>query len=226
MRMRKLGLLAMPTALLLPTATIAAPATLMQGQTPAGAIVPVQVDASGVVQTAGGGGGGGGGAVTQSGSWIMQIFGVNGTTVATAVNPFPVYLQASTSTIGGTTTVPSATGGVATYSFQGGTGNAALTNSVVQVGTTAAHSLYGVEFINTGAATAYVQVFDLASGSVTLGTSVPKWFFWVPAGGAYEVKYAGENRILFSTAMSFAATTTVNGSTAPSTAIIGNVEYL
>ena len=135
-----------------------------------------------------------------------------------------VYGKLNTSVPG--TNLPSATGGVSTYCFAGGTGNALLTSTVVQVGSTAAHSLYGIDFVNTGSSAAYVQIFDLASGSVVLGTTVPKIVKWIPAGGGWEEKWSGENRLLFSTAISFAATTTPTGSTAPSTALLGNVEYL
>jgi hypothetical protein len=34
-------------------------------------------------------------AVTQSGSWLLGIFGVNGSSIATAINPFPVSVQGS-----------------------------------------------------------------------------------------------------------------------------------
>jgi len=191
------------------------------------------------------------------------VFGIDGTTAATAANPFPIIAEPSSSVIGhvisdsGSTTtvtgnvtvvqptgtnlhvvndtstntignvvpVSSTTGGVQTYSFQGGTGNAALTNTAVSVAT-GAHSLHGVEFVNLGTSAAYVQVFDVVAGSVTVGTTVPKMFFWLPAGGAWDARYPDGGRIAFTNAITFCATTTVNGSVAPATSIIGNVEYL
>jgi hypothetical protein len=116
-------------------------------------------------------------------------------------------------------------GGTSTYCFAGGTGNAQLTNTAVQVGSSAAHSLYGVDFINLGATAVYVQVFDLPSGSVILGTTVPKIVKWIPAGGAWEEKWAGEGRILFANAITFAATATPTGAGVPSATLLGNVEY-
>ena len=115
------------------------------------------------------------------------------------------------------------TGADSTYSAQGGTSNALITNSAVQVAT-GAHSLKGWDFVNNGASTCYVQVFDLVSGSVTLGTTVPKVVKWVPAGGAWEEKFPDEG-VAFTNAITIAATTTTTGSTACSTALNANLNW-
>lgn len=119
--------------------------------------------------------------------------------------------------------VASTTGGWSTYAALGGTGNALLTSTAVAIKTSAG-ALGGVDFVNTGIAAAYVQIFDVASGSVTLGTTVPKMAKWVPAGGAWEEKFQDEG-IAFTTAITVAATTTTTGLTAPSTGINANIEY-
>lgn len=119
--------------------------------------------------------------------------------------------------------VASTSGGQSTYAALGGTGNALLTNTPVSVKASAGE-LRGLDFVNTGASAAYVQIFDVASGSVTLGTTVPKMSKWVPAGGAWEEKF-GDDGIQFSTAITVAATTTTTGSTAPATGIIANIVY-
>lgn len=115
-------------------------------------------------------------------------------------------------------------GGTSTYAALGGTGNALLTNSPVAVKASAGN-LYGMDFVNTGAADAYVQIFDVAAGSVTLGTSVPTMAKWVPAHGAWEEKFTGEAKVSFATAITVAATTTPTGNTAPSTGIMANIAY-
>ncbi len=114
--------------------------------------------------------------------------------------------------------------GTSTYAAVGGTGNALLTATPIAVKSSPGN-LYGVSFVNTGVADTYVQVFNVAAGSVTLGTTAPKTVFWVPAGGSWEEKFTGEAKITFDTAMTAAATTTPTGSTAPSTGIIATFIY-
>lgn len=118
----------------------------------------------------------------------------------------------------------STSGGTLTYSAQGGTGNALLTNTAVAIKASAGN-LYGLSFVNLGAVDTYVQLFDLAAGSVVLGTTIPKLVIWVPAGGAWEEKYTDEVKVSFINAISLAATTTTTGSTAPVVGISANIEY-
>ena len=131
----------------------------------------------------------------------------------TGSNPVPV------------TVVSGTTGGASSYAATGGTGNALLTATPVAVKGSAG-SLFGVDFTNTGISAAYVQIFNAATaGAVTLGTTVPKLVFWVPAGGAWEEKFCAGGEIAFSAGIVVAATTTPTGSTAPSTGILGNIIY-
>jgi hypothetical protein len=72
---------------------------------------------------------------------------------------------------------------------------------------------------NPNTAVAYVQVFNIAAGAVTLGSSAPVDIVPVPPNslnGGFTLSFPGER---FSTAISFAATTTPTGSTAPATAL-------
>lgn len=155
----------------------------------------------------------------------FRIMYINGGTTETSLEITSTSSEVIPSSSINTQSQSSILGGTNTYLFAGGTGNAQLTNTVVQVGATAAHSLYGIDFINTGTNPVYIQIFDLASGSVTLGTTVPKIVKWVPAGGAWEEKWTGENKIAFFTALSFAATSTTTGSGSPSASLLGNVEF-
>ena len=99
--------------------------------------------------------------------------------------------------------------------------NSAVTNSLVLVvGSQAKTSLILVE--NTGGSKCYFQVFDAAStGAVTLGTTVPKWSFPVPAGSIYEMQIP----LGFTSGVVIAATATFGGSGAPSAAVLVNVAY-
>ena len=61
------------------------------------------------------------------------------------------------------------------------------------------------------AAIAYVQVFNVASGSVTLGTTAPTFVLGLPANGG--ATFNNDIGIVMGTAITIAATTTNNGST-------------
>lgn len=67
------------------------------------------------------------------------------------------------------------------------------------------------QFSNNGTGDIFIQFFDLAVGDVTVGTTVPTWSFFVPAGdgtnaGGYGENF-GEYPISFDTAITIAATT-------------------
>lgn len=145
-------------------------------------------------------------AVTQSGTWTVQP--------GNAANITPWLVDS----------VASPTGGVSTYSAIGGTGAALLTNTVVSVKASGPASLFGISFVNSGVSAAYVQIFDAAPGSVVLGTTAPKLAFWVPAGGAWEEKWA-DLGVSFSTAISVAATSTATGSAAPAAGVFAALYY-
>ena len=100
--------------------------------------------------------------------------------------------------------------------------NSALSNTVAAVKTTPG-IIYGYNFVNKGVADAWVQFFDVASASVTPGTTAPKLSLWLPAGGGFEEKQA--LGIAFGTAISIIATTASTGGSAPATAIVANVFY-
>ncbi len=74
-----------------------------------------------------------------------------------------------------------------------------------------AGQLYGYHLFNTTAAVAYVQIFNVASGSVTLGTTTPDISIGIPASGGVTVNF--DKGIAFGTAISYACTTTRTGST-------------
>ena len=82
-----------------------------------------------------------------------------------------------------------------------------------------------LEVSNPNAADAYLQLFDLAAGDVTVGSTTPKLSFLVPAGdgtkdGAMDKVFVGG--IDFSTAITYACTVEVAGNTDPSVGLIVN----
>ena len=117
------------------------------------------------------------------------------------------------------------TNGLTIWTAQGGSTNALVTATPVQV-TTGPTALQSFKFINTGALATYVQWFDALVAGVTLGTTPPKWADWIPAGGAWEDVFPAEDRVFFTTGIVIAATTTPTGSTAPATGINATVGTL
>lgn len=76
---------------------------------------------------------------------------------------------------------------------------------------------------NPNSSVIYIQVFNVVSGSVILGTTTPTYVIPIPAAGAANVEFA--NGIAHATAISVAATTTATGSAAPTTALTGFFIY-
>jgi hypothetical protein len=92
----------------------------------------------------------------------------------------------------------------------------ALSNTAVAVKASQGR-IYGYHYQNPGSADAYIQFYDIAQGSVTVGTTTPKRTLWIPAFGAVDT--AGITpTLMFDTAITIAATSTATGGTAPGTA--------
>lgn len=98
----------------------------------------------------------------------------------------------------------------------------ALSTTVSSVKASAG-TLGGIHCYNPAAAATYVQIFNVASGSVVLGTTTPALSIGMPTLGGALHEFA--NGIAFSTAISVAATTTSTGSSAPATAAECNFWY-
>lgn len=98
----------------------------------------------------------------------------------------------------------------------------ALSNTAVAIKASSGR-VYGYSLFNPSIATVFIQFFNVAAASVTVGTTTPLFVVAVPAGGAVNVLAALP--ITFSAAFSMAATTTATGSTAPATAAVAAVFY-
>lgn len=99
----------------------------------------------------------------------------------------------------------------------------ALVATAVSVKGTAGN-LYGYHIYNSNPTDMFVQFYNIASAGVTVGTSTRLLTLVVPAGGVLDGIFAIP--IAFSTAISIAATTTIAGSSAPSTGLLTNIFYL
>lgn len=93
-----------------------------------------------------------------------------------------------------------------------------------QAANASAGSLYGYHIYNPNSVVIYVQFFNLASASVTVGTTTPNMVIAVPPFGWADAPATGPP-IGFGTAMTIAATTTATGSGAPSTGLLTNLWY-
>jgi hypothetical protein len=90
--------------------------------------------------------------------------------------------------------------------------------------------LYGMEISNPNSVDAYVQLFDVATGSVTVGATAPKQSYLVPGGdgtldGAFDINFASD-WMHFHTAISYSCTTTATGSGDPSTGLVCNFWFV
>ena len=106
------------------------------------------------------------------------------------------------------TPTPGTTGGWTPVFY--GTLNATKQAPKVSAGTFGG---YIVNNTDTSTNWAYIQVFDLASGSVTVGTTPPKYVIMIPPGSTANVEFACG--IHHGTAITIAATTTPTGNTNP-----------
>jgi hypothetical protein len=99
----------------------------------------------------------------------------------------------------------------------------ALGNTAVAIKASAGQ-LFLLQCGNTNASEAYVQVYNIAQGSVTVGTSTPTLSIPIAATstGGFALSLVG---LQFATAISAAATTTATGGTGPGTALDCNVGY-
>lgn len=105
----------------------------------------------------------------------------------------------------------------ATFSY-----TAALSSTKTAIDASAGN-LYGYHIYNPNSVVIYIQCFNLASASVTVGSTTPSFVIVVPAGGWADSSYPVP--ITFSTALTVAATTTASGSGAPTTGLTANFWY-
>lgn len=160
---------------------------------------------------------------------IGQVELSDGTNViGTTAHPVVVDGSSVTQPISGTVNIgnfpaiqavklaPQSSGGLETYSGSIGATVTSIKGSAGQ--------LFGWYIGNNNGTAIYVQIFDVASGSITLGTTAPKLSFMIPAGGAANVLH--ETGIQFSTAISFACTTTRAGNTASANTVDVNFFYV
>jgi hypothetical protein len=112
--------------------------------------------------------------------------------------------------------VPQTSGGLSVA-----TGSIGATATSVKA---SAGQVFGWYIYNSNTSVAYVQFFNLATGSVTLGTTTPFFSLGIPAGSGANVLFG--TGIAFGTAITIAITTTRAGSTGPTNTVDYNIFYL
>lgn len=118
---------------------------------------------------------------------------------------------------------PHTAGGLSTFMASNADGSTALV-ATAQAIKASAGQVYGWFIYNPNTVPIYVQFYNVAQASVTVGTTNPQMMLVIPALGAANVM--GANGITFTNAgFSIAATTTAGGNTAPSTGLDANIFY-
>lgn len=91
---------------------------------------------------------------------------------------------------------------------------ATATGTKAEVTTDSYSLIFSIHIANGTAAIAYLQVFDLAAASVTVGTTAPTYAFGVPAGETADLVFG--KPIQHTTGFTIASTTTRTGLTTAS----------
>lgn len=147
------------------------------------------------------------------------VLGVRTDTQASSSGTTGDYTALATDSVGAQYVTPSAsTGAIGTTIYN----NTALSNTKQAVNASAGN-LYGYHIYNSNSVVIYVQLFNVASASVTVGTTAPTAVLAIPPLGWADAPPGLP--ISFATALTIAATTTATGSTAPSTALLCNMWY-
>lgn len=114
------------------------------------------------------------------------------------------------------TLTPTTTGGASIHKTD------ALVATAVAVKASAGN-IYGYHIYNPNSSDIYIHVYNIAQGSVTVGTSSRTISMVVPALGVLDAVFPMP--LGFSTAITVAATTTLTGNTAPGTGLVTNIYY-
>jgi hypothetical protein len=155
--------------------------------------------------------------VTNTAGTVLEVQGIAGG-VAQPISG-AVTVTSGAVTVSGTVTNTPATVTPATSSSSGTTASSLIAIKA------SAGTVYGIYLFN-GSTTAntYLQIWNLATGSITIGTTAPLYSFGVPYGGGAFIPFP--EPLTFSTAITIAATTTRAGSTYATTGLDYDIIYV
>lgn len=121
------------------------------------------------------------------------------------------------------TVQPNTANGLSVFNATSSDGATALTNTAQAIKASAGQ-VYGWYIYNPNATAQFVQFYNTAAGSVTVGTTNPLFMLTIPATAGANVEFT--NGITFSNAgFSCAATSTAGGNGAPTTALDAVIFY-
>ena len=83
--------------------------------------------------------------------------------------------------------------------------------------------LYGYFVVNPNTDDAWLHFYNAAAAGVTVGTTTPMLSLWVPGEGGIDEMFSIP--VEFSTALTYAASTTVTGGTDPTAGLVANLYY-
>ncbi len=86
--------------------------------------------------------------------------------------------------------------------------------------------VYGIQAINTSAAIAYVQLFNVAAAGVTMGTTPPSLELLVPVTSGFVSLPIGAVGVAFPTAISVGSATAEGGGTGSASGVTVLVQYI
>jgi hypothetical protein len=152
-------------------------------------------------------------AIGTAGTPSTDVITIQGTASMTAIKTDG---SATTQPVSGTVTANAGTGTLATKTVPQTSGGmplpfSASVNATKQQVKGSAGQVYGYHILNNTAAIAYMQVFDKASASVTVGTTTPDYVIPLPAsfGATLEISTG----VAHANGITVACTTTRTGST-------------
>lgn len=101
-------------------------------------------------------------------------------------------------------------------------------DNTAQAVKTTAGRIHAIEVSNKNNADAFIQLFDTATTGVTVGTTTPKLSILVPKGDG--TLYGSKDMVFnfpirFTTAITYACTTTPTGNTDPTIGLTVNILY-
>ncbi len=132
-------------------------------------------------------------------------------------------LPAGSNIIGQVNPQPTTAGGCLVANMTSGDGSTVLSNTAQAIKASAGQ-LYGWYIYNPNTSAVYIPIYNVAAGSVTVGTTNPQMVLCIPPTSAANI--LGAVGIEFTNAgFSAAATTTGGGNTAPAIGVEANFFY-
>ncbi len=174
-------------------------------------------------------------ALTSSGTHVnvqWDIAAADGPTTSTfSPGGVEIKAQATYDAASGNYAIPRSVNGSQSVQLTSQVGGGATHKRLLNLAGTAtsikttAGTLFGLQIINNAGASAYLQLFDTATASVTGGTSTPDFEVLIGSAAFLNVPLPAVG-IAFTTAISAISTTTEGGATGSSSGVVVYAQYV